>query len=165
MIGQKTLVLSILATTLSALALNLPVASSPSSTTGQLIKPGGDLSKCLEVAGADYENGVPVVINDCNRASLNQYWLVQPGETKIQVANTGYCLDAGSSPQNGVGLKIWQCYDNLAAQDWVFTGDHSIALNHQSQCVDLTNGNFTNGNQVQTWDCTTNNHNQYWNLE
>ncbi|TFK66802.1 hypothetical protein BDN72DRAFT_859648, partial [Pluteus cervinus] len=118
MIGQKTLVLSILATTLSALALNLPVASSPSSTTGQLIKPGGDLSKCLEVAGADYENGVPVVMfvacfsltitsldvdtrlrlssNDCNRASLNQYWLVQPGETKIQVANTGYCLDAGS---------------------------------------------------------------------
>ncbi|TFK60832.1 carbohydrate-binding module family 13 protein [Pluteus cervinus] len=164
MIGQKTLVLSILATTLSALALNLPVASSPLVPAAQVIKPGGDMSKCLEVAGADYENGVPVELNDCNGAA-NQYWLLKAGETKIQANGTNYCLDAGSSPQSGVGLKIWQCYDNLAAQDWYFTDDHRIALNHQSQCVDLTNGNFTNGNQVQTWDCTTNNHNQYWNLQ
>jgi len=31
-------------------------------------------------------------------------------------------------PANGVALKIWQCYDNLPAQQWYFTDDSRIAL-------------------------------------
>ena len=33
------------------------------------------------------------------------------------------------APGNGVGLKIWQCYDNLAAQQWFYTDDNRIKLN------------------------------------
>ena len=35
---------------------------------------------------------------------------------------------------------------------------------HTGQCLDLTNGNLTNGNRVQTWSCTANNANQVWTL-
>ncbi|TFK65366.1 carbohydrate-binding module family 13 protein [Pluteus cervinus] len=161
MIGQNTLVFSIFATSLSALALNLPVARSPPYPYGQHITAGSDSNKCLEIPNADYANGTPVEIHDCGPAS-NQFWFIQPGETKVQVAGTNFCLDAGSSPQSGVGLKIWQCYDNLPAQDWYLTADNRIALTNQGQCVDLTNGNSTNGVQVQTWQCTDNNNNQVW---
>ncbi|TFK60309.1 ricin B-like lectin [Pluteus cervinus] len=164
MIGQKTLVLAILATTLSALALNLPVARSPSYLR---IRPGSDFSKCLGAAHTDpdYTNGVPVVIGDCNNGS-SQLWLLSPrGETIITLAGYSYCLDAGSSPQNGVGLKIWKCYSGLPAQDWYVTDDHRIALTNQGQCIDLTNGNLTNGAQAQTWQCTDNNPNQYWKVD
>ena len=35
------------------------------------------------------------------------------------------------APANGVQLKIWQCYDNLPAQQWYYTGDNRIALENQ----------------------------------
>lgn len=63
------------------------------------------------------------------------------------MAGTNFCLDAGSSmsslrrfgscthlfqaPGNGVGMKIWQCYDNLPAQQWYYTADNRIALEGQ----------------------------------
>ena len=78
-------------------------------------------------------------------------------------------------------MKIWMCYDNLPAQQWFFTDDNRIALENQGlaftslsrlrlaltsasagMCLDLTNGVLTNGNQVQTWQCTSGNNNQVW---
>ncbi|KAG9222080.1 hypothetical protein CCMSSC00406_0009309 [Pleurotus cornucopiae] len=79
---------------------------------------------------------------------------------KVQLAGTNFCLDAGSSPANGVGMKIWECFDNLPAQQWFLKADDRIALENQGLCLDLTNGNVTNGNQVQTWQCTDNDINQ-----
>lgn len=34
-------------------------------------------------------------------------------------------------PGNAIGMKIWQCYDNLAAQKWFFTDDNRIALENR----------------------------------
>ncbi|KAF8988418.1 ricin B lectin domain-containing protein, partial [Cyathus striatus] len=109
--------------------------------------------------GAVYANGTPVQIYDCNGTPA-QSWSINRGSTQIRVAGTSYCLDAGSSPANGVGMKIWTCYDNLPAQTWTYTTSNTIALSVQGQCLDLTNGSLTNGNQVQTWQCTASNTNQ-----
>ena len=87
-------------------------------------------------------------------------------------------------PGNGVGLKIWQCYDNLQAQQWYYTDDQRIVLNgtglsvppplsrdssfpsyvtaFAAQCVDLPNGVEVDGNQIQTWQCSDGNTNQIW---
>ncbi|KAJ8701683.1 hypothetical protein PTI98_000445 [Pleurotus ostreatus] len=80
-------------------------------------------------------------------------------------------------------MKIWECFDNLPAQQWFLTADDRIALENQGTlylyfqdfcsthrqslglCLDLTNGNVTNGNQVQTWQCTDNDINQAWRLQ
>ena len=61
-------------------------------------------------------------------------------------------------------MKIWQCYDNLPAQEWYYTDDNRVALENQGFCLDLTKGSLTNGNQVQTWQCTNGNTNQIWTL-
>lgn len=80
-------------------------------------------------------------------------------------------------------MKIWQCYDNLPAQQWFYTNDNRIRLNgkgsssriynlHYSEldrrflaeCVDLPNGVLTNSNQLQTWHCSTGNNNQVWTI-
>ena len=34
------------------------------------------------------------------------------------------CID----PASGVGMKIWQCYANLPAQQWFYTDDNRIAV-------------------------------------
>ncbi|GLB34535.1 putative G-X-X-X-Q-X-W domain-containing protein [Lyophyllum shimeji] len=125
------------------------------------LHPNGNAGKCLDVRGAVYANGTPVQIYDCNGTGA-QKWRLTRGNTKVQVAGTNFCLDAGSAPASGVGLKIWTCYENLAAQSWYYTNDNRVALFNQGQCVDLTNGVLTNSNQVQTWQCTDNNTNQIW---
>ncbi|TFK65369.1 carbohydrate-binding module family 13 protein/putative endo-1,3-beta-glucanase, partial [Pluteus cervinus] len=135
----------------------------PAPKTTVALKPGNSSNKCLDVRGAIFENGTPVQIYDCNGTGA-QKWVIKNGETKVQLAGTNFCLDAGSSPQNGVGLKIWQCYDNLPAQDWYYTADNRLALTNQGQCVDLPNGDSTNGVQVQIWKCTDNDNYQVWNF-
>ncbi|TFK65365.1 carbohydrate-binding module family 13 protein [Pluteus cervinus] len=148
MISSTTFILTILATSLSATA-NVIRAGTTNST------------KCISAIDLSLQNGTPVGIFDCN-TSYNEQWVIKKGETKVQVAGTSFCLDAGSSPQNGVGLKVWQCYDNLPAQDWYWTDDNRIALKDQGFCVDVPNGNLTSGAQLQIWKCTDNNNNQVW---
>ncbi|KIK51386.1 carbohydrate-binding module family 13 protein [Collybiopsis luxurians FD-317 M1] len=136
-------------------------SSGSGTTTGRAIHPNGDTSKCMDVAGANFENGTPVQIYDCNETNA-QRWAISRESTKVQVAGTNFCLDAGSTPGDGVQMKIWQCYDNLAAQQWYFTDDNRVALEGKGQCLDLTNGNKANGNQLQTWSCGNGNLNQVW---
>ncbi|KAF8190562.1 G-X-X-X-Q-X-W domain-containing protein [Pholiota molesta] len=163
--------------------------------TGVEIHPTSDDTKCLDVRGAQFENGTPVQIYDCNETNA-QKWFFTQGSTKVRVANTNFCLDAGSQPANGVGLKIWECFDGLAAQQWNYTVQNQIRLQSHGkctsssaraafeydacivllliitpnlsftgQCVDLTKGVLTNGNQVQTWGCgPAGNQNQIWDI-
>ncbi|KAF8157235.1 ricin B lectin domain-containing protein [Crassisporium funariophilum] len=130
-------------------------------TTGQAIHPNFTAGKCLDVRGANFANGTPVQVYDCNGTGA-QNWVLNRGSTKVKLAGTNFCLDAGSTPGNGVGMKIWQCYVNLAAQQWSFTNDNRIALLNQGQCLDLPGGSLTNGVQVQSWQCTDFNTNQVW---
>ncbi|KAF8652201.1 hypothetical protein AX16_004504 [Volvariella volvacea WC 439] len=125
------------------------------------IHPNGNPDKCLDVQGAQYENGTPVQIYDCNGTGA-QRWRVNGGATQIFVDGTNFCLDAGASPGSGVGMKIWQCYDDLPAQEWFYTDQATIQLDGQGQCLDLTDGGLWNGNQVQTWECAPGNPNQIW---
>ncbi|KDQ31546.1 carbohydrate-binding module family 13 protein [Pleurotus ostreatus PC15] len=151
--------------TFLALALAaLPPALAAPAQINFRISPSVDTSKCLDVRGDLQANGTAVDVFDCN-ATAAQNWIIRPGTTKVQLAGTNFCLDAGSSPANGVGMKIWECFDNLPAQQWFLTADDRIALENQGLCLDLTNGNVTNGNQVQTWQCTDNDINQAWLLQ
>jgi hypothetical protein len=120
-------------------------------------------NKCLDVRGAVFANGTPVQIYDCNGTQA-QRWIIKRGSTKVQIAGTNFCLDAGTFPSNGIQLKIWQCYDNLPAQQWYYTDDNRIALENQGFCTDLESGIMTNSHKVQTWQCTNNNSNQVWTL-
>ncbi|KAF9456845.1 ricin B lectin domain-containing protein [Collybia nuda] len=105
-----------------------PSGRFPNTQTGaNAIHPNGNSNKCLDVKGTVFQNGTPVQIYDCNGTQA-QKWAVQRGNTKVKLSGTNYCLDAGSTPGKGVGMKIWQCYDNLPALVWYYTDDNRIAL-------------------------------------
>lgn len=135
-----------------------PISTSPVSS---LLHPNGNAQKCLDVRGGIFQNGTPVQVFDCNNTPA-QNWNIVLGQGHVQLAWTGFCLDAGSNPANGVGMKIWQCFDNLPAQDWFYTADDRVALTNQGFCLDLTDGNIANANQIQIWKCTDNDVNQVW---
>ncbi|KAF9447226.1 carbohydrate-binding module family 13 protein [Macrolepiota fuliginosa MF-IS2] len=98
--------------------------------------------KCLDVRGAQLQNGTPVQIFDCNRSNAQDWEFRNHGTTSIRLRNTSFCLDAGSHPANGVKMKIWQCFNNLPAQTWRFTPDSHVVLQNTALCLDLTNGDI-----------------------
>lgn len=123
--------------------------------TTRAIHPNGDTTKCLEVTGP-FANGSPVTVAGCNN-NPQQQWEISASSTRVKVNGQNYCLDAGSSPGNGVGMKIWTCYDNLPAQTWAFANGN-IKLVSANQCIDRKDG----GSGVQTWNCFAGNANQVW---
>jgi len=125
------------------------------------INPNGNPNKCLDVKGGVFANGTPVQIYDCN-GSQAQMWSIIRGSGMVHLSGTNYCLDAGSSPGNGAKMKIWTCYEGLAAQQWYWTDNNHIMLTGKGLCLDLTNGKLDNGNTVQTWQCSDGNKNQIW---
>lgn len=77
-------------------------------------------------------------------------------------------------------MKIWECFDGLPAQQWTYTDDFHIVLENTGLspghllaafvikqhnidfCLDLTNGDLSNSNQLQIWTCNKGNNNQIW---
>ncbi|KAL7409326.1 ricin B lectin domain-containing protein [Mrakia frigida] len=145
----------------TSLPTSTPSTISPPIQYGRRIFPNRNYNKCLDVRGAVYANGTPVQIYDCNWTPA-QEWIWNEGSTKIQLANTNFCLDAGSNPASGIGMKIWQCYPGLPAQQFYRTGDKRFAVEGKGQCLDLTDGRLDNSVQSQTWKCTDRNTNQIW---
>jgi choline dehydrogenase-like flavoprotein len=131
----------------------------PEPTPGTAIHPVRDATKCLEVSGS-LQDGAPVLIADCGDSAA-QKWEFASGNTAIKVAGQNFCLDAGENPADGARLKIWQCYEGLAAQSWSFANG-AIKLQSADQCVDLTDGSTAPSNPVQTWQCYPGSENQQW---
>ncbi|KAJ3557945.1 hypothetical protein NM688_g1200 [Phlebia brevispora] len=135
-----------------------PPPPPPPSNGYVQLHPNGNTAKCLDVQGDAVANGTPVQIYDCNGTGA-QNWVLSTGTTSVQLSGTNYCLDIGSPPANGVQMEIWQCESGLAAQTWTYS---SNTLANQGFCLDLTNGDTTDGNIVQIWQCVAGNANQMW---
>jgi len=86
--------------------------------------------------------------------------MISRGPTRIQLNGANVCLDAGSSPANGVRMKVWECFNGLAAQQWVYTDDNHIVLQGTNFCLDVTDGDLSNANQLQIYTCGAGNNNQ-----
>jgi len=132
------------------------------------IHPNGDNAKCVDVAAANFANGTPVDIFDCNGTGA-QKWRWNGNALTITNPADGsqWCLDAGDQSQwaPGVQMKIWQCFANLPQQTWTpVTTSGNIQLINSNLCLDLTNGNKTNSNVLQIWTCGGGNPNQIWSV-
>ncbi|KDR77633.1 hypothetical protein GALMADRAFT_224914 [Galerina marginata CBS 339.88] len=140
-----------------------PEKTFPPSSGAVNVHPNGAPNKCLDVRGAIYANGTAVQIYDCNETAAQRWLITKGGGTSaVTLAGTNFCLDAGANPSSGTGLKIWKCINALPAQTWQFTDGNQLQLSTINQCVDLQNGNLSNGRRVQTWTCGSSNANQIW---
>ncbi|KAF9034319.1 ricin B lectin domain-containing protein [Panaeolus papilionaceus] len=127
------------------------------------IHPSSNTNKCIDVRGGQFTNGTNVQIWDCNNTAA-QRWTFPADGTKgaIKLAGTQMCLDAGSVPNSGTTLKLWQCIDNSPAQTWTYVNQTHFQLDGSTQCMDLMAGSTIDGTPIQTWTCQELNANQLW---
>jgi hypothetical protein len=84
--------------------------------TAQKIRAGRD-NLCLSIRGGSTpQDGTAVVSVSCDQASV---WDISPGSGSVVLSGTSLALDAGSSPGNNGGLKVWTSYPGLYQQTLV----------------------------------------------
>lgn len=92
----------------------------------------------------------------CN-SSPAQQWQV-PGENTqgfVRLAGTGFCLDAGENPGNNSKVMVHTCQNTVLPQQW-WTYDPNmqrLKLANSDLCVDVQDGNFGDGSQLQVYQC------------
>ena len=113
-----------------------------------------------------------------------KHHIFQDGQVQL---NGTKCLDVINGVNaDGTKLQIWDCEINTAVnQQFIYTafGDNqwvnlhgwametgvtdtiaSLTWTNSGKCLDLTNGNLSDGNEVQIWDCNgaEDNNDQIW---
>ncbi|KAJ7704882.1 hypothetical protein B0H17DRAFT_1193375 [Mycena rosella] len=107
-----------------------------------------------------------VVIEPCSPGSVSQT-CSDPANSGQVVIFENLCMSPATHVNDGTKIILASCDPADAAQDW----GHGTGIinngNIPKSCLDLTNGDETPGNQLQTWTCTiltstTDNTNQDW---
>ncbi|KAK3388463.1 ricin B lectin domain-containing protein [Sordaria brevicollis] len=95
-----------------------------------------------------------------------QQWWIKDGNTKVQLAGTGWCLDAGSGRSNGSPLTIQECAATKASQNWVYQTEGSYLVLDQASgtklCVDLYTGSVRDNTKIVLWQCINGDKNHQW---
>lgn len=120
--------------------------SAVKNRNGKLQGLGG---KCLDVRGAQANNGTNVQIWDCVNAPQQEWKLTSEGYLQ---GLGGKCLDVrGGSDTNGTAVQIWDCV-NVPQQKWTLM-DNGLLRGISGKCLDVRGAQANNGTNVQIWDC------------
>ncbi|KAF9263020.1 hypothetical protein L218DRAFT_988002 [Marasmius fiardii PR-910] len=146
--------------------------------TNQLWTPLGDstfqwagTNKCIDLTNGNITNGNQLQVWTCDPNNSNQQWspapvvVVPPPPVRI-IANGGgnfSCMSAASNV-DGASVLLDSCNDDFA---WFIPSSGStgpITTIDKMRCLDVRDGNPSNGNLLQIWTCIEGSPNQLWNI-
>ncbi|KAG7087982.1 hypothetical protein E1B28_012022 [Marasmius oreades] len=154
--------------------LFIPVASSTYQWAGT--------NKCIDLTDGNINNGNQLQVWTCDPNNSNQRWTASSSSppppvelVRFQLATvapqSSLCIGGASSDVDGTTVTLASCGD-LNTVNWIlppmganhntFTGQ--IKSTDGKKCLDVRDGNPTNGGLVQIWSCTDGNTNQLWQI-
>lgn len=104
----------------------------------------------------------PIVLEECNTASLNQKWKYNPINNLIKSKSTGKCLYSNEPSKNGGRISVATCDPNDKNQKWLYNKDKMQIrqMTNWSKCLDAPSTGMQN--KIHLWNCNENNKNQHW---
>lgn len=127
-------------------------ATTTTTTTTQQVLPGqvtGLAEKCMDIAGANSDNGTSVQLYECNGTDAQQ-WVFSPDGT---VQSLGKCLDVrGGDTDDGAKVQIYDC-NGTGAQQWTATSEGWIVNVASDKCLDVPGSKIVDGTQLVIWTC------------
>lgn len=120
----------------------------PPGTRGTLPR-----TPCLAVITA--QNNQSVIIDDCTaETELRAFRVTNGGSTTgagpagpIVLFNT-LCLEPAGAIASGTKVQINTCDTTKPSQNWQWNSNGTVNIAGSNQCLDLTDGNLSNGIQV-----------------
>ncbi|KAF5314652.1 hypothetical protein D9611_007088 [Ephemerocybe angulata] len=134
---------------------------------GTVINFNGNTTKALGISTkSELQNGTPVIITNATPDGTTQRWIINHGPTKVKLvlnSSREFCLSSGGDfVIDGVLVGVDECFDNVAHQEWTYTDDNRLVVKGKTFCLDLPDGNTTEGRNLQLWTCFAGNTNQIW---
>jgi RHS repeat-associated protein len=142
-------------------ALTTPVlapgpASAVPGVAAYLSGPARGVGRCLDITGANFNNGTPIQLFDCT-GNPAQVWNLDHdylGNPILRNPQSGRCLDiTGANYNNGTRLELFDCNGN-PAQVWVRQPGGALKNPASGRCIDATGWGITNATAIQLYDCT-----------
>jgi eukaryotic-like serine/threonine-protein kinase len=131
---------------------SIVATTTTTTTTTQQALPGqvtGLAEKCMDIAGANSDNGTPVQLYECNGTDAQQ-WVFSPDGT---VQSLGKCLDVrGGDTDDGAKVQIHDC-NGTGAQQWTATSEGRIVNVASDKCLDVPDSETADGTQLVIWTC------------
>ncbi|KAJ4386912.1 hypothetical protein N0V85_007928 [Neurospora sp. IMI 360204] len=110
-------------------------------------------------------SGIVLYTVPATKPKPEQQWWIKDGNTKVQLANTNFCLDGGTGRSNGSPLTIQDCADTKASQKWLYQPEGYLVLDQASGtklCVDLYTGSVRDNTKIVLWQCINGDKNHQW---
>jgi eukaryotic-like serine/threonine-protein kinase len=122
------------------------------ATTAQRVLSGevtGLDEKCMDVAGANSDNGTAVQLYECNGTDAQQWEFFTDGT----VQSLGKCLDVrGGDTDDGAKVQVYDC-NGTGAQQWTSTAEGWIVNVESDKCLDVPASETDDGTQLVIWTC------------
>ncbi|MFD8597176.1 non-reducing end alpha-L-arabinofuranosidase family hydrolase [Kitasatospora sp. NPDC059646] len=153
---RLSVMLTAAVSTVAALGAMLVAGPAQAATTGALKSVAS--GRCLDVAGADQNDGALLQIYDCWNGA-NQQWTLTSSNQLTVYGNK--CLDVPNHATTpGTRVQTYTCSGG-ANQQWRLNADGSITGVESGLCLDVTGGATANGTAVELWTCNGRT-NQQW---
>ena len=127
------------------------------------IHSGVNSDKCFDaVNGSATTSNVNLQLWDCNYSNSNQKWVIDgtttvsnPANMKhiVPVAASSFAMHSHTGAEVGSNIQLWTKDNSNTAEQWYFDGLAIKMRDHQNLCIDLSQSNTSNGNNIQLWDC------------
>ena len=123
--------------------------------------------KCWDAAnGSATTSNVNVQLWDCQYSNNNQKWVIDGATTVSNVSNMkhivpvlapGFAVHSHTGAESGSNIQLWTKDNTNTAEQWYFDGLAIKMRNAQNLCIDLSQSNTSNGNNIQLYNCNGSN--------
>ena len=124
--------------------------------------------KCFDAKDASQAVNLNVNLQlwDCQYANKNQKWDIDGAATVSDVSNmkhivpviaSGFAVHSHTGAESGSNIQLWTKDDTNTAEQWYFDGLAIKMRNAQNLCIDLSQSNTSNGNNIQLYNCNGSN--------
>ncbi|MCB9289518.1 MAG: ricin-type beta-trefoil lectin domain protein [Lewinellaceae bacterium] len=128
------------------------------------IHSGVNSDKCFDATnGSAYPNSnVNLQLWDCNYTSNNMKWTIEGATTVsdpvharfiIPVSAPNYAVHSHTGNESGSNIQLWAKDQTLYAEYWYFDGLSIKMREYRDLCIDLSQSNTSNGNNIQLYNC------------
>ncbi len=131
------------------------------------IHSGVNSDKCFDaVNGSATTSNVNLQLWDCKYTNNNQKWEITGAMTVSNVSNrkhivpvaaTGFAFHSQHGAEEGSTIQLWTKDNTNTSEQWYFDGLAIKMRDHQNLCIDLSQSNTSNGNNIQLYNCNGSN--------
>ncbi|MCB0534929.1 MAG: ricin-type beta-trefoil lectin domain protein [Lewinellaceae bacterium] len=132
------------------------------------IHSGVNSEKCFDATnGSAYPNSnVNLQLWDCNYTSNNMKWTIDGANTVsdpvhakfiIPVLAPNFAVHSHTGNVSGSNIQLWTKDPTLYAEYWYFDGLAIKMREYRDLCIDLSQSNTSNGNNIQLYNCNSTN--------